>query len=208
MDEGNREASDRLEQLIGSIECSPIPGVITDPRLPDNPVVAVNDAFEKLTGYSRHEVIGRNCRFLAGPGTASRSRALLRQAQAEGRSAVVETLNYRKDGSAFQNAVMIAPIRGEAGEIVYFVGSQMALGGADGTPGLDAQRRVATLSARQLEVLEWVVRGYLNKQIAGFLRIDEKTVKMHRAAMIRRLGCTTTAEAIRIGVQAGLSAGD
>jgi PAS domain S-box-containing protein len=207
VDEGSREASDRLEQLIGSIERSPIPGVITDPRLPDNPIVAVNQAFAQLTGYSRDEVVGRNCRFLAGPGTSSRSRTLLKQAQAEGRSAVVEILNYRKDGSAFQNAVMIAPIRGEAGEIVYFVGSQMALGEADGVPSLDAQRRVATLSARQLEVLEWVVRGYLNKQIAGFLGIDEKTVKMHRAAMIRRLGCTTTAEAIRIGVQAGLGEG-
>jgi PAS domain S-box-containing protein len=200
----SREASDRLEQLVGSIERSPIPGVITDPRLPDNPVVAVNEAFLELTGFSRDEVVGRNCRFLQGPGTTERAKSLLREAQAGGHSTVVETLNYRKDGSAFHNAIMIAPVRGEEGEVLYFVGSQMALSGSESAPSLNAQALVASLSARQLEVLRWVIRGYLNKQIAGFLGIDEKTVKMHRAAMIRRLGCTTSAEAIRIGVQAGL----
>jgi PAS domain S-box-containing protein len=201
---GNRDTSEQLEQIIVSIERSPIPGVITDPKRPDNPIVAVNEAFLSLTGYERAEVVGRNCRFLAGPGTGERSRMLLRKAQQQGHSAVVETLNYRKDGSPFRNAVMIAPVRDAGGEIVFFIGSQMALGSEDHSPSLEAQALVARLSARQLEVLQWVIRGYLNKQIAGFLGIEDKTVKMHRAAMIRRLGCTTSAEAIRIGVQAGL----
>ena len=54
-------------QLLGSIEPSPIATVITNPRLADNPIVAVNAAFERLTGFSPAEAIGRNCRFLAGP---------------------------------------------------------------------------------------------------------------------------------------------
>ena len=53
-----------------SIQLSPIASVVTDARQPDNPIVAVNDAFLQLTGYEADEVIGRNCRFLAGPKTA------------------------------------------------------------------------------------------------------------------------------------------
>lgn len=55
--------------LFASITLSPIATVITNPRLADNPVVAANNAFCALTGYSHSEIIGRNCRFLAGPTT-------------------------------------------------------------------------------------------------------------------------------------------
>jgi PAS domain S-box-containing protein len=50
------------------IQLSPIPAVISDPRQPDNPIIACNEAFLDLTGYSRQEVIGRNCRFSAWAG--------------------------------------------------------------------------------------------------------------------------------------------
>ena len=51
------------------IATSPIAAVVSNPRLPDNPIVECNDAFVALTGYGRDEIIGHNCRFLAGPGT-------------------------------------------------------------------------------------------------------------------------------------------
>ncbi len=63
---------------------------------------------------------------------------------------------------------------------------------------------VAELPPRQREVLEHMARGLLNKQIAWELKISEKTVKMHRALLLERLGVSTTAEAIRIAVEAGL----
>ena len=66
--------------LFGSIDRSPIATVITDPRRPDNPIVATNTAFSRLTGYSAEEIIGRNCRFLAGPETDPRGSAVLREA--------------------------------------------------------------------------------------------------------------------------------
>lgn len=197
----------RLEQLAESIELSPIATVVTDPRLPDNPIVAANAAFERLTGYSRGEILGRNCRFLGGPATSGEARAALRAAQAEGRPAIVEILNYRKDGSAFRNAVMIAPLLDARGAPLLFIGSQMDLGAA----ALPDQRRdvaraqVARLTPRQREVLERVVAGLRNKQIGAALGIDEKTVKMHRAALLERLGCATSADAIRIGVEAGVA---
>ncbi len=203
-------AIDRLkgsEGLLASIEHSPIASVITDRRLPDNPIVAVNRAFSELTGYGRDEIVGRNCRFLSGPDTESAARATLRRSVEEGRPALVELTNYRKDGSTFLNAVMIAPVFGEDGEVAYYLGSQMDVGAGS---NLSAQRRqraealVGALTPRQLQVLEHMISGYRNKQIAGFLTIDEKTVKMHRASLLARLGVGSSAEAIRIGVEAGL----
>ena len=203
-------AIDRLkgsEGLLASIEHSPIASVITDARLTDNPIVAVNPGFCELTGYERDEIVGRNCRFLSGPDTEPDAKATLRRAVADGRPALVELTNYRKDGSAFLNAVMIAPVLGDDGEVAYFLGSQMDVGAG---ARLSAPRRqqaealVRALTPRQLQVLEHMIAGYRNKQIAGFLAIDEKTVKMHRASLLTRLGVGSSAEAIRIGVEGGV----
>lgn len=200
-----------MEGLLASIDHSPIASVITDARLPDNPIVAVNRAFCALTGYDREEIVGRNCRFLAGAETEPAARATLRRAVAEGRPALVELTNYRKDGSIFLNAVMVAPVIGEAGELAYFLGSQMEVGPGAGLSGPRRQRAEALvdkLTPRQLQVLGHMIEGYRNKQIAGFLAIDEKTVKMHRASLLARLGIGSSAEAIRIGVEAGLPLSD
>lgn len=199
-----------MEGLFASIDHSPIASVITDARLPDNPIVAVNRPFRELTGYRHEEIIGRNCRFLAGPETEPAAQAIIRRAVAEGLPALVELTNYRKDGSAFLNAVMVAPVIGEGGELAYFLGSQMEVGAGSGLSAPRRQRAealVRSLTPRQLQVLEHMIAGYRNKQIAGFLAIDEKTVKMHRAGLLARLGVGSSAEAIRIGVEAGLRLG-
>jgi PAS domain S-box-containing protein len=200
-----------MEGLFASIDHSPIASVITDARLSDNPIVAVNRAFCELTGYDHEEIVGRNCRFLAGPDTEPPSQAILRRAVAEGRPALVELTNYRKDGSAFLNAVMVAPVIGEAGELAYFLGSQMEVGPGSGLSAPRRQRAealVGSLTPRQRQVLEHMIAGYRNKQTAGFLGIDEKTVKMHRAGLLVRLGVGSSAEAVRIGVEAGLRLND
>ena len=93
------------ESLIAD---STIAAVVSDPRQPDNPIVACNNAFMFLTGYDRDEIVGRNCRFLRGERTEPEQTAKLRDAVAERRPTMVELINYRKDGTAFRNAVMIA----------------------------------------------------------------------------------------------------
>ena len=208
---GSIDRLDGTEGLLASIDHSPIASVITAARLADNPIVAVNRRFCELTGYGREEIVGRNCRFLAGRATEPDARARLRRAVAEGRPILVELTNYRKDGSAFLNAVMIAPVVGDDGEVAYFLGSQMDVGAG---AGLSTSRRqqagdlVRTLTPRQHQVLEHMIAGYRNKQIAGFLAIDEKTVKMHRASLLTRLGVGSSAEAIRVGVEAGVQLSD
>ena len=197
-----------MDELIATIAATPIATVITDPAHRDNPIVAVNRAFEVLTGYEEAEVKGRNCRLLAGAGTEPERQAVLRRAIAEGRPALTELTNYKKDGTPFRNAVMIAPVLGEDGKVALFVGSQMDVGGQSplaGTQRARAIEQVAGLTTRQRQVLDHMIRGYRNKQIAGFLGIDEKTVKMHRAGLLTRLGAASSADAIRIGVEAGLS---
>ena len=98
--------------------------VISDPRLEDNPLVWVNPAFERLTGFSEAEVIGKNCRFLQGPDTDPAAVAQLRRALDSQESAMVLLLNYRSDGTSFWNEVSVAPLFGSDGELTHFVGVQ------------------------------------------------------------------------------------
>lgn len=199
-------AEDAMDGLVESIHLSPIATVVTDPRLPDNPIIAANKAFSDLTGYARDEIVGRNCRFLSGAATEPEARRRLRDAVCAGRPALIELVNYRKDGSVFRNAVMIAPLFDEQGEVRLFLGSQMDVGSAAGVPNRRraAVQLVDALTPRQTQVLAGMVGGLRNKQIAAELGIDETTVKMHRRSMLSRLGASTTADAIRIGVEAGL----
>jgi PAS domain S-box-containing protein len=194
--------------LFASIERTPMAMLITNPRLPDNPIVAANAAFCSLTGYAAEEILGRNCRFLAGPATDRACSRILGDAVAAGRPALTEIVNYRKNGSTFRNAVMIAPIHGDDGRVAYFIGSQVEVPGDAAVDGSVRRERARTLARkltpRQIQVLKEMTLGYRNKQIAARLGIDEKTVKMHRAAMLDRLGAPTSADAIRLAVEAGL----
>lgn len=193
--------------LSDMIATSPIAAVISDPRLPDNPIVECNDAFTALTGYARDEIIGRNCRFLAGADTEPVLTERIGEAVRERRPVLVEILNYRKDGRPFRNAVLVAPIFDADGALQYFLGSQMEVAvPADALParGEAATARIGALSPRQRAVLVGMAGGKLNKQIAYDLGLTERTVKMHRAALFRALGVKTGAEAIRMAVEAGL----
>ena len=113
--------------------------IITDPRQADNPIVFANASFLRMTGYSRDEVIGANCRFLQGPDSDQASIQLLREAIEARTDIAIDILNYRKDGSTFWNGLYVSPVTTASGELQFFFASQL-----DVTDRIEAQAVVAT----------------------------------------------------------------
>ncbi len=97
---------------------------VTDPHRPGNPIVYVNQAFMEITGYSREESLGRNCKFLQGPETDPKAIERIRQTLEDREVRVIELLNYRKDGTTFVNSLHVGPIYDEEGTLTHFYGSQ------------------------------------------------------------------------------------
>ncbi|OYX66722.1 MAG: hypothetical protein B7Y88_02470 [Sphingomonadales bacterium 32-64-17] len=106
-----------------TMEDLPFSLVIADAQLPDMPLVYVNRAFERVTGYNREFVIGRNCRFLQGNDTNPADRQLVREALEAGREITVDILNYRADGVPFINRLLISPLR-DGDTVTHFLGIQ------------------------------------------------------------------------------------
>lgn len=97
---------------------------IVDARVAEQPLIYVNAGFERLTGYAREDVLGRNCRFLQGAGTDAQTISELRDSIEAARECTVEILNYRKDGVPFWNRLSITPVRDTDGEVTHFIGVQ------------------------------------------------------------------------------------
>lgn len=108
-----------------AIEFSPTCISIADATLPDLPLIYINPAFERTTGYSAMEVIGRNCRFLQNDDRDQEGLQEVRAAIREQRSCVVTIRNYRKDGTLFYNELRLAPIRDADGHLTHYVGISM-----------------------------------------------------------------------------------
>jgi phosphoserine phosphatase RsbU/P len=97
---------------------------IADARLPDRPLIYVNEGFERATGYAAADVLGKNCRFLQGPDTDPAAVTEIRAAVAAERECIVEILNYRRDGTTFWNRLSITPVRDGHGEVTHYIGVQ------------------------------------------------------------------------------------
>ena len=98
--------------------------VIADAQEHDTPITYVNQGFERITGYSNDEVIGRNCRFMQGSETDADAVAEIQRALTLQRDCNVTLLNYRKDHSTFWNDLRITPVKDNQGIVTHFVGVQ------------------------------------------------------------------------------------
>jgi len=150
--------------LVEAISSSTNGIVIADARKEDLPLIFVNPAFERMTGYCAEEAIGRNCRFLQGGNTRQKGLSSLRRAITTGQSCNVVLQNVRKDGTTFWNELFIAPIRDQHGTLTHFVGVQT-----------DVTRRVE--SERTMKRLQRRLRSR-NRELAGLNELKNELLGM------------------------------
>ncbi|KQM29042.1 MULTISPECIES: histidine kinase famiy protein [unclassified Sphingomonas] len=140
--------------FFAAVKTTRMPMIVTDPNLPDNPIVFANPAFLNMTGYSAEEVLGHNCRFLQGADTDPDTVAEIARAIRERRETSVEIVNYKKNGSSFWNALFISPVFDADGTLRYHFASQLDV----------TRRRDAEEALRQAQKMEAV--GQLTGGIA------------------------------------------
>lgn len=122
--DANKVLDDPDFNFIKALQTAQQNFVVTDPSLPDNPIVYATQGFLNLTGYTLDQVLGRNCRFLQGPETDPKAVDKIRKAIEAGIDMSVCLLNYRADGTTFWNQFFIAALRDAAGNVTNYVGVQ------------------------------------------------------------------------------------
>jgi len=123
-----KEATTKLDDpdysLVKALQTAQQNFVISDPSLPDNPIVYASQGFLILTGYTLDQVLGRNCRFLQGPATDPGAVDIIRNGIEKGKDTTVCLLNYRADGTTFWNQFFVAALRDGEGKTVNYLGVQ------------------------------------------------------------------------------------
>lgn len=179
--------------------------VVTDAIDPENAIVFANAAFEILTGYSREELVGRNCRFLQGTDVDQPAGYTLRDAILKKRAANCILRNYRKDGSLFYNQLFIDPLYDANGTATHFVGCQNAITGPEqGHVLQDATLKFERLTAREREVFRLLVNGHANKSIAEELQISPRTAEKHRLAILKKFEVSELTLLVRYAIALGI----
>lgn len=139
-----RKDSGIIPSLLTQILDHCVNGVtLSDPDLEDNPIVYANKAFEDITGFSKEEMIGKNCRFLQGNDKDQPEIQQLREAISNGSAIEVVLRNYRKDGTLFHNHLTITPLHDSDGNLIYFLGVQF-----DVTAQIEAKNEIADLEQK------------------------------------------------------------
>lgn len=122
---------------LGPVDCS-VALILCDLELPDCPIVYASESFCELTGYSKSEVLGRNCRFLQAPrgknpatylvsGADKVAKHRMHQAVATQDEVQLQITNYKKNGQRFTNILTIIPVAPTATGYRYAVGFQVEL---------------------------------------------------------------------------------
>lgn len=162
--------------FFAAVGTTRMPMIVTDPNLPDNPIIFANEAFLEMTGYQADEIFGKNCRFLQGLDTDAETVLEIKRAISDEDDVSVEILNYRKDGSTFWNALFISPVYNDAGTLMYFFASQL-----DVSRRRDAED--ALRQAHKMEALGQLTGGIahdfnnLLQVIGGYVEMIERGIK-------------------------------
>ena len=168
------------DPFAAAVRTTRMPMVIADPRRDDTPIVFVNDAFCRLTGYPREEILGRNCRFLQGEATDPDTVREIGEAVRGEHPIKADILNYRKTGEAFWNRLLMAPVRNAAGNLTYFFASQVDV--------TDERRRLEELETDKAALSAEVAKTLRDQQkVESQLRQLNDTLEQRVAARTRDL---------------------
>lgn len=175
---------DVSEQLKDrAMDRAPVGITVADMRPPDEPLIHANKAFERLTGYSVEETVGRNCRFLQSEESDEEAVASMRAAIENDDSTAVELRNYRKDGTEFWNRVEIAPIHDSNGDVTHYVGYQTDVS-ARKEAEIAARERADALERKQQKLESILLR------IEGLLReVSVSAINVRTADELERQVC-------------------
>jgi diguanylate cyclase (GGDEF)-like protein/PAS domain S-box-containing protein len=131
---------------------------ITDMRDPDQPLIFINKAFEDMTGYTKAEVIGKNCRFLQGKFRDQDGIAIVAQAIKNKKKCRVLLKNVKKDGTFFWNELSLSPIMDSAGQLTHYIGIQK-----DMTSEVAQKAKIKYLSEHDDLTNLYNYRGFFNR---------------------------------------------
>jgi PAS domain S-box-containing protein len=179
----NYPLPDDLILLAKAVDSASSSVIITDQRLPDHPIIFCNASFEKLTGYSREEILGHNCRFLQGNDRDQEAINEVREAISTGGTCTVALRNYRKDGTPFWNELAISPVHDDEGLISHFVGIQQDI--TDRMSGRNAGLDKINMVSHELKTPLTTIKSTLQILKQRGLSVDEQFLKKSLEASLR-----------------------
>lgn len=174
----------RLKGLIADFH--PFSLVVTNPDLEDNPIVYVNRAFERVTGYNASAIIGRNCRFLQGEDTNQETVSKISEAVKKREPITVNILNYRSDGEPFWNNLHIEPVYDENDDLLCFLGVQKVLEEEPVPEGQGVDKQLREIQHRVKNHLQMIV-SMIRMQASGGKGSVGKTADENYKALSRRV---------------------
>ena len=147
---------------------------IADARLPDLPLIYVNEGFERITGYRAREAVGRSCRFLQGPDRDQPGLDELRRCLKEGISCEVRLRNRRKNGDPFWNELHISPVFNEENELTHFIGIQI-----DVTDRVESRQRLEESEERYRTLADSIDDIIARRSLDGRILFLSPSIQRH-----------------------------
>jgi hypothetical protein len=184
-----RTAEQRNALFAAAIEAAPIGIVISDPALPDNPVIFINQSYTNITGFSRDEAIGRNCRILQGIHTDKETARILSAKVKAQKAASAVILNYRKDGTQFWNDLKINPVFNKAGKLTNFIAMQSDITAIRATQedlirAKEQAERATHVKSNFMAMISHEIRTPINGILGTLSLLQDTSMSQEQAALI------------------------